>query len=73
MRASTPEIMRHKKLNSFSPVLRERSVRMVLERRNDHPSEWATIFSVAGKVGCAPQALHGLFWALIWKFYFNRR
>ena len=41
----------------FSPELRERAVRLVYEQRNAYGSHWATIESVAGKVGCSPQTL----------------
>jgi transposase-like protein len=46
------------KSNRFSPEVRERAVRMVAESRADHPSHWATIESIAAKIGCAPQTLH---------------
>jgi len=32
-------------------------VRMVLEHRADHSSQWATIESIAPKIGCTPQTL----------------
>ncbi len=35
----------------YPPELRERAVRMVAECRHEHPSEWATIESVAQKLG----------------------
>ncbi len=41
----------------FSPELRERAVRLVQEQRSEYGSHWATIESVAGKVGCSPQTL----------------
>ena len=41
----------------FSPELRERAVRLVYEQRKEYASQWATIESVAGKVGCSPQTL----------------
>jgi transposase len=41
----------------FSPELRERAVRLVHEQRQQHASQWATIESVAGKIGCSPQTL----------------
>jgi len=41
----------------FTPELRERAVRMVLEHRADHSSQWATIESIAPKIGCTPQTL----------------
>ena len=32
---------------------------MVLENLKDYPSEWAAIESIAPKIGCVPQTLHG--------------
>jgi transposase len=37
--------------------LRERSVRWVLEQQSTHPSQWATICAIAGKIGCVPEML----------------
>jgi transposase len=47
-----------KKSNQFSPEVRERAVRMVREHRGDYPSLWATIESLAPKIGCVPQTLN---------------
>jgi transposase-like protein len=47
-----------KKTNKFSPEVRERAVRMVLEHRGEYPSLWATIESIAPKIGCVPQTLN---------------
>ena len=41
----------------YSPELRERAVRMVLEHQGDHGSQWAAIASNAGKGGCTPESL----------------
>lgn len=51
-----------KKSNSYSPEVRERAVRMVLENLKDYPSEWSAIESIAPKIGCAAQTLHGWIW-----------
>jgi transposase len=43
----------------YPPELRERAVRMVAECRHEHASEWATIESVAAKLGIGTaQTLH---------------
>ena len=41
-----------KKSNRFSPEVRQRAVRMVLEHRDDYPSRWTT------KIRCVPQTLN---------------
>ena len=45
------------KSNKFSPEIRERAVRMVLEHRGSYPSLWAAVESIAPKMGCVPQTL----------------
>jgi transposase-like protein len=41
----------------FSPEVRARAVRMVIEHRGDHASQWAAIVSIAAKIGCTAQTL----------------
>lgn len=50
--------MNKKSTPKYSPEVRERAVRMVLEHRNEYPSQWAAIESIAPKIGCVPQTLH---------------
>ncbi len=45
------------KTNKFSPEVRERAVRMVLEHRGEYASLWAAVDSIAPKIGCVPQTL----------------
>lgn len=41
----------------FSPEVRQRAVRMVIESQNDYDSQWAAISSIAPKIGCTPETL----------------
>ena len=41
----------------YSPEVRERAVRMVQEHEKDHASHWATISSIAEKIGCTAETL----------------
>jgi transposase len=43
----------------YSPEVRARAVRMVLEHRGDHASEWTAIGSIASKIGCTAETLRG--------------
>jgi transposase len=41
----------------YSPEVRERAVRMVYEQEPSHTSRWATLVSIAQKIGCTPETL----------------
>jgi len=41
----------------FSPEVRERAVRMVLDHEAEHGSQWETIRSIADKIGCSAETL----------------
>ncbi|HAK1938898.1 TPA: IS3 family transposase [Salmonella enterica] len=41
----------------FSPEVRQRAIRMVIESQNDYGSQWAAISSIAPKIGCTPETL----------------
>ncbi len=41
----------------YSPEVRERAVRLVLEQQREHESQWAAIRSVAAKMGCTDETL----------------
>ncbi len=42
---------------SYSPEVRERAVRLVLDGAGDHPTQWAAMGSVAAKIGCTTETL----------------
>jgi transposase len=45
--------------SKFSPEIRERAVKMVLENQGEYESQWAAIVSVAAKIGCTGETLRG--------------
>ena len=49
--------MTKRTMNRFSPEVRQRAVRMVLDHGGDHASQWAAIGSIAAKIGCTAETL----------------
>lgn len=42
----------------FSPEVRDRAVRLVLEHAHEYPSRWQAILSIGAKIGCSVHALN---------------
>ncbi len=51
----------------FSPEVRQRAIRMVLESQGEYDSQWAAICSIAPKIGCTPETLR------VWRKLWNAR
>ena len=47
-----------KTTNKFSPEVRARAVRLVLETEGQHASRWQAVMSIAAKIGCTSQTLN---------------
>jgi hypothetical protein len=46
-----------RKSPKFSPEVIERAVRMVFDAKDQYPSQWAAIESIAAKIGCTGETL----------------
>ena len=45
------------KKKRYSPEVRERAVRLLLENEGTYPSRWAAMQSIANKIGCTAETL----------------
>ena len=46
-----------RKSPKYSPEVIERAVRMVFDAKDQYPSQWAAIESIAAKIGCTAETL----------------
>ncbi len=46
-----------KTMKRYSPVERERAVRLVFDQQHQYSSQWSAIESIASKIGCTPETL----------------
>ena len=54
-----------REVKKYSPEVRERAVRMVVEHGGEYPSRWAAVSSMASKSGCNATTLHE--WVKRWE------
>ena len=45
------------KTRNYTPEIKERTVRMLIEAKNDYPSTWSAIKAIVPKIGCTPETL----------------
>ncbi len=48
----------NKTTNQYTPEVRERAVRMVLDNAGQHESRWQAIVSISAKIGCSTNTLN---------------
>ncbi len=42
---------------TYTPEMKERAVRMLIEASDNYPSTWSAIQAIAPKIGCTPETL----------------
>ena len=45
------------KRQTYTPEIKERAVRMLIEASSDYPSTWSAIQGIASKIGCTHETL----------------
>ena len=45
------------KTRNYTPEIKDRAVRMLIEASGDYPSTWSAIQAIAPKIGCTPETL----------------
>ena len=45
------------KSKRYSPEVKERAIRLLLENENQYDSRWAAMVSISTKIGCTPETL----------------
>ncbi len=45
------------KTRNYTPEMKERAVRMLIEAKDDYPSTWSSIKAIAPKIGYTPETL----------------